>query len=82
MTNKFFLELLLPIKKIIFRSNHASNALDLSGVLPKDKNRLINELKVALEIGQGAFIPNKFRDAYIGLTGHHLRGYFLYQYSI
>lgn len=58
---KRFLELLLPINKIIFRSNHASNALHLSGVLPKDASRLINELKVALEIGQGAFIPNEYR---------------------
>ena len=58
---KRFLELLLPINKIIFRSNHASNALHLSGMLPKDASRLINELKVALKIGKGAFIPNEYR---------------------
>lgn len=34
-------------KPIIFRSNHASNALALAGNLPKDKGRLIEELKYA-----------------------------------
>jgi len=58
---KRFLELLNPINKVIFRSNHASNALHLSGTLPKDKNRLIKELESALEIGQSAFIPDIFR---------------------
>lgn len=36
-------------KQIIFRSNHASNALPLAGNLPKDKNRLIQELQSACE---------------------------------
>jgi len=36
-------------KPIIFRSNHASNALALSGNLPRDKNRLIEELNEACE---------------------------------
>ena len=34
-------------KPIIFRSNHASNALPLAGNLPRDKDRLISELKEA-----------------------------------
>ncbi|NQY94553.1 MAG: radical SAM protein [Campylobacteraceae bacterium] len=34
-------------KPIIFRSNHASNALALAGNLPRDKNRLIEELNEA-----------------------------------
>ena len=36
-------------KQIIFRSNHASNALPLAGNLPRDKNRLIQELELACE---------------------------------
>jgi len=58
---KMFLELLNPANKIIFRSNHASNALHLSGNLPKDRDRLVKELEYALEVGEGAFIPNVFR---------------------
>ena len=58
---KRFLELLHPINKIIFRSNHASNALHLSGTLPRDTGRLVKELDYALEIGAGAFVPSAFR---------------------
>ena len=58
---KRFLELLHPKNKIIFRSNHASNALHLSGTLPRDKDRLIKELDYALEVGEGAFVPSVFR---------------------
>ncbi len=47
--------------KIIFRSNHASNALHLSGVLPRDKDKLILQIKQALEYGDDAFIPKIFR---------------------
>jgi len=36
-------------KPIIFRSNHASNALALAGNLPRDKDRLIEELNEACE---------------------------------
>jgi len=36
-------------KPIIFRSNHASNALALAGNLPRDKARLIEELNEACE---------------------------------
>ncbi len=58
---KKFLELLNPTNKIIFRSNHASNALHLSGTLPRDKVRLLKELEYALEIGKSAFVPAAFR---------------------
>lgn len=58
---KYFLELLHPTNKIIFRSNHASNALHLAGTLPKDSDRLVQELALALEVGEGAFIPHGFR---------------------
>ena len=58
---KRFLELLHPTNKIIFRSNHASNALHLSGTLPRDKERLVKELAYTLEIGESAFVPSAFR---------------------
>ena len=58
---KRFLELLNPKNRIIFRSNHASNALHLAGNLPRDKHRLVQEVQVALDIGVSAFIPKAFR---------------------
>ena len=58
---KRFLELLSPTNKVIFRSNHASNALHLAGTLPKDTARLLEEIKLALAIGEGALVPNRFR---------------------
>lgn len=58
---KRFLELLSPSNKVIFRSNHASNALHLAGTLPKDSARLLQELEKALAIGKKAFVPNMFR---------------------
>lgn len=61
---KKFLELLEPTNKIIFRSNHASNALHLKGNLPKDRDRLVEELKMALHVGKSAFIPSYFRGFY------------------
>ena len=48
LEQKNFLELLDPKNKVIFRSNHTSNTLHLSGTLPKDKDRLLQELKVSL----------------------------------
>ncbi len=41
---KYFLELLNPINKVIFRSNHASNSLALAGTLPRDRDRLVDEV--------------------------------------
>lgn len=58
---KQFLKQLNPPNKVIFRSNHASNSLHLSGTLPKDKNRLLQELKSAEDIGVDALIPKHFR---------------------
>lgn len=58
---KQLLHLLNPVNKVIFRSNHASNALHLSGTLTKDTERLIGELETALIIGERAFVPSWFR---------------------
>lgn len=58
---KRFLEFLNPKNRIIFRSNHASNALHLSGTLPKDSTRLIEQLDDAISTGESALVPNNFR---------------------
>lgn len=46
---KRFISLINPKKHIIFRSNHASNALPLKGTLPKDKIKLLEVLDKAQE---------------------------------
>lgn len=46
---KEFISLLNPKKSIIFRSNHASNALPLKGTLPKDKDELVQVLNIAVD---------------------------------
>jgi radical SAM superfamily enzyme YgiQ (UPF0313 family) len=46
---KYFLELLNPMNKVIFRSNHASNSLALAGTLPKDKCRLVDEVSYIID---------------------------------
>ena len=58
---KLFLEQIIPINKIIFRSNHASNALHLAGNLPKDKDNLISEIDETLKLGDKAFVPHILR---------------------
>jgi radical SAM superfamily enzyme YgiQ (UPF0313 family) len=40
---------LAPPQPLIFRSNHASNALPLAGNLPKDKLRLLEEVELAMQ---------------------------------
>ena len=56
-----FIDNIEPSNKIIFRSNHASNALHLKGTLPKDKNRLIKELDIANILKDEVIIPMKYR---------------------
>lgn len=41
------IEQLNPAQPLIFRSNHASNALALAGILPNDRERLLAELAAA-----------------------------------
>ena len=47
--------------KVIFRSNHASNALYLEGILPRDKNKLIALLDEAQILKDEVIIPKKYR---------------------
>jgi radical SAM superfamily enzyme YgiQ (UPF0313 family) len=51
---------LKPPAPVIFRSNHASNALPLAGNLPKDQKRLINEVQSVLK-GAGHMRPRFMR---------------------
>lgn len=49
-----------PPSPIIFRSNHASNALALAGTLPKDRAKLLAQLRAALD-GELALRPPEIR---------------------
>ncbi|OIR19854.1 oxygen-independent coproporphyrinogen-III oxidase-like protein YqeR [mine drainage metagenome] len=49
-----------PPQPVIFRSNHASNALALAGNLPKDQERLLQQLREAMA-GQRALRPRYMR---------------------
>jgi coproporphyrinogen III oxidase-like Fe-S oxidoreductase len=51
---------LQPPQPIIFRSNHASNALALAGNLPRDRSRLLAELEQALH-GARSLRPHQLR---------------------
>ena len=44
---KLLISLIEPVKPVIFRSNHASNALPLKGILPKDRTILLQQLDMA-----------------------------------
>ncbi|NVJ54036.1 MAG: radical SAM protein [Campylobacteraceae bacterium] len=46
---KLLISSLNPKKPIIFRSNHASNALPLKGTLPKNKEELLETLDLAID---------------------------------
>lgn len=58
---RHLLSLINPSQKVIFQSNHASNALHLAGTLPKDAQRLISEIDTALRVGEGAMVPSWMR---------------------
>lgn len=49
-----------PPRPIIFRSNHASNALALAGNLPRDREKLLEQINAALE-GRQALRPDFLR---------------------
>lgn len=61
----YLLELLDPPKAVIFRSNHASNALPLAGNLPRDTASLLKQVR-AVQSGRGAGAA--------ALRPQHLRG--------
>lgn len=44
----WLIERLSPPAPLVFRSNHASNALALAGTLPQDRERLLAQLQLAL----------------------------------
>ncbi|MDR3305688.1 MAG: radical SAM protein [Clostridiales Family XIII bacterium] len=46
-------------KDCVFRSNHASNYISLKGTLPRDKARMMDELRAALKAG--GFKDERFR---------------------
>jgi len=54
------ISLLSPRKDLIFRSNHASNALPLKGELPRDKKYLLTQLELANE-GSIQLVPKWLR---------------------
>ncbi|MEI6558018.1 MAG: radical SAM protein [Rhodospirillaceae bacterium] len=49
---RLLVERLAPPAPVIFRSNHASNALALAGTLPRDRDRLLGEIDDALSGAQ------------------------------
>ncbi|HEY9080662.1 radical SAM protein [Magnetovibrio sp.] len=56
----YLLELLDPPKAVIFRSNHASNALPLAGNLPRDTASLLAQVR-AVQGGSGGLRPKHLR---------------------
>ncbi|CAK0743815.1 Radical SAM protein [Azospirillaceae bacterium] len=57
---RVMIENLAPPSPVIFRSNHASNALPLAGTLPKDRNKLLTQIDQALS-GYRALRPELLR---------------------
>ena len=54
------LENAVPKKSCVFRSNHASNYISLRGNLPEDRQRMLAQLKVAME-NTGLLKDERFR---------------------
>lgn len=55
-----FIQRLDPPRPVIFRSNHASNALPLAGTLPRDRDRLLSLLAAACQ-GRAPLRPRWIR---------------------
>lgn len=58
---RIFLESTDGIVRTIFRSNHASNYLPLAGVLPRDRDRLVDRVKEGEKLGTDALRPEFLR---------------------
>jgi hypothetical protein len=54
-------ECLAPPTPVIFRSNHASNALPLAGTLPKDRARLLTVIDAAIAANAETLRPRWLR---------------------
>lgn len=54
------LENVMPKKSCVFRSNHASNYISLRGNLPEDRQRMLAQLKIAME-NTGLLKDERFR---------------------
>lgn len=54
------LENAMPKKSCVFRSNHASNYISLRGNLPEDRQRMLAQLKIAME-NTGLLKDERFR---------------------
>lgn len=50
----------VEVTNCIFRSNHASNYMELSGTLPGDKDKLLNDIDHAIK-GENTFKKEEFR---------------------
>ncbi len=56
-----FVKALNPQNSVIFRSNHASNALPLKGTLPKDKEKLLDQIEYAKKFSDEMLRPTMVR---------------------
>ncbi|MBT8007182.1 MAG: radical SAM protein [Gammaproteobacteria bacterium] len=57
---RYLIEHIDPPKPLIFRSNHASNALALAGNLPRDRERLLQQIEQVMS-GEGEVRPQLLR---------------------
>jgi len=58
---RIFLESVDGIERTIFRSNHASNYLPLAGVLPRDRDRLVAQVREGEKRGPDSLRPEFLR---------------------
>ena len=61
METHMMLENMNPSRECVFRSNHASNYVNLRGVLPQDRDRMLAQLEWAMDHQSSSFKPERFR---------------------
>ena len=49
------------LKSTVFRSDHASNYLSLKGILGRDKERLLTQLREAIDHPEGAELRKEWQ---------------------